>query len=57
MVARTDEKLTEGDSLLATASEQDKRGIYPAHPPGHRLRHGESVGGLRGSDRASQEVR
>ena len=30
MVARTDEKLTEGDSLLATASEQDKRGIYPA---------------------------
>ena len=30
MVARTDEKLTEGDSLLATASEQDKRGIYPS---------------------------
>ena len=30
MVARTDEELTEGDSLLATASEQDKRGIYPA---------------------------
>ena len=30
MVARTDEKLTEGYSLLATASEQDKRGIYPA---------------------------
>ena len=30
MVARTDEKLTGGDSLLATAAEQDKRGIYPA---------------------------
>ena len=30
MVALTDEKLTEGNSLLATASEQDKRGIYPA---------------------------
>ena len=30
MVARTDEKLTEADSILATASEQDKRGIYPA---------------------------
>ena len=30
MVARTDEKLAEADSILATAAEQDKRGIYPA---------------------------
>ena len=30
MVARTDEKLVEADSILATAAEQDKRGIYPA---------------------------
>ena len=29
-VARTDQKLAEGNSLLATAAEQDKRGIYPA---------------------------
>ena len=30
MVARSDEKLAEADSLLAMAAEQDKRGIYPA---------------------------
>ena len=29
-VARTDEKMAEGNSLLATAAAQDKRGIYPA---------------------------
>ena len=29
-VARTDEKMAEGNSLLATAADQDKRGIYPA---------------------------
>ena len=30
MVARTDEKQAEADSLLAAAAEQDKRRIYPA---------------------------
>ena len=30
MVARTDEKLAEADSLLAMAASQDKRGLYPA---------------------------
>ena len=30
MVARTEEKLAEADSMLLTAAEQDKRGIYPA---------------------------
>ena len=30
IVARTDEKLAEADSLLAAATEQDKRRIYPA---------------------------
>ena len=30
MVARTHGKLAEADSIMATAAEQDKRGIYPA---------------------------